>query len=115
MDNRECEICHKEYKPVKGNQKHCPVCKGRPQPKREVTVHKCVVCGKEFKSAIYNRLYCSAACRVKKAHGGEPIYTKTCTICGETYTTTKKSRAYCGKECAKKGKVIKDMEWRKRI
>lgn len=112
MDTRVCENCGKPYKPVKGNQKYCPVCKNRHAPIRHEQTLVCPICKKEFISDIYNRKYCSPLCRGKAARLDVLTYDKVCEECGKAFKATKISKKYCCKDCAKKAKVKKDMQWR---
>lgn len=64
-------------------------------------------CGKEFKTTVKRRKYCSEACRKKaqlisiKASNRRRSkrYTKYCEVCGKLFITTNKNDKTCSKPC----------------
>jgi len=114
MMTKYCRICGKPYRPIKGNQVICPVCKQKNIGKRIMHSVSCSVCGVLFTTDLYNKEYCSKECREVASRGEEVLLKKVCPQCEEEFEATKVSRVYCSKECAKKAKLILDTAWRKK-
>lgn len=114
MTIKHCRLCGKPYRPIKGNQVICPVCKQRNRGKRVMHTVTCPVCGELFTTDLYNKEYCSKECREFANRGEEPMLEKICPQCKEEFKATKVSRVYCSKECARKAKAILDAAWRKK-
>ncbi len=101
MENRNCKVCQKEYKPYFKEQQTC----GRACANAAISSAKrsppraCKGCGTEFQPKKTKSAYCSHDCYAKR-HG---TVTKTCETCAKGFTVAYRFRAQktCGTECAK--------------
>lgn len=90
-----------------------------------MTVHikHCIICGREFFSAMLRKKVCSHACEIKKDTANrnvnnrarKTIIKKTCTVCGSQFETTDQHRITCGGQCAKKNKNRLHNQWAKDV
>lgn len=113
MTTKVCEKCGKIYRPLKGNQKYCVVCKAKPDTKQELHTITCPVCGKLHNSLLYNKKYCSKVCRDLSKRDMTRLKTKICAHCGENFETTRISKKYCSLECALDHKKEYDANWKR--
>lgn len=111
---RVCEICGKSYRPIKGNQKYCPVCKSKKVGRKELRKIVCTICGDTFMSPLYNKKYCSKACRDLSKIDLSRMEKKVCGVCSKLFETTRKEKIYCSTTCAGIAKRAKDKLWREK-
>lgn len=113
MDVRACEGCSKPYRPLKANQKLCPVCKSK-KPVSELLTRTCPVCGKVFKTTLYNKMRCSVQCTLEANRDHSRDHGVVCKGCGKTFITGKSNKDSCSPGCANQIKREYDKEWRKK-
>ena len=113
MTLRKCEGCGKDYRPIKGNQKLCPVCKAK-KPVQKVYHRICdnPKCKKPFDTTVYNKLCCSSACTQEKHRDHSHDERKRCPVCGRQFITGNSKKIHCSATCAKVTKAEYDKKWR---
>ena len=95
---KECKICGKTFVPIVSNQLRCSLCKGYQKKEKVFHKEKCIKCGKEFETYLYNKKFCSSDCR-NKYHYDPVRAEKKCSYCGRMFLTAKKKQLFCSDLC----------------
>ena len=67
----------------------------------------CPVCGKEFTTSNYRRIYCCSNCKAAFYRDKHRIkHEKVCPICGKKFFVNRSIDVYCSRDCYEKSKII---------
>lgn len=112
-ENRQCDLCNKEYAPVQKTQRFCSKgCSNKyhsSKYERIKTVketRQCVSCGGDFtwRSTAPNQKFCSSDCYPKQEPRKKWEETRQCARCGSDFTwkSTAPNKKFCSSTCTNK-------------
>lgn len=100
LEGRVCTVCGKNYIPYHIRQIRCLSCMYTPRYVKKSVMHKvkCVQCGREFDTNLYNKKFCSKQCR-ELFHYKPQSYEITCVVCGKKFMTGRSTQRFCTPKC----------------
>ena len=115
MENKNCVVCGKVFKPKNTVQQCCStVCANKKAHETTKRYNHCVICGKPFwKPNAHRFKYCSRECQnidltkrhPKKEKVKSTAYLRSCQWCGKEFSTPYPNKKYCSEDCCYQGNL----------